>query len=203
MHNVLGIAAAAAAISLMAQPVSAQTWEVDKAHTEITFEVRHFFTPTSGKFDEFDIDLVYDADDLGASSVSAVIPIASIDTNNESRDEHLNSPDFFSAGEFPRMSFESTSIRRVSDDQLIATGNLTIRDVTREVEMPITILGVKEIPAEMQEMMGGAKRVASFEAVLDIDRNDFGVGTGQWAADAVVGKTVSIRLLVEAHDRSE
>lgn len=203
MHNVLGIAAAAAAISLMAQPVSAQTWEVDKAHTEITFEVRHFFTPTSGKFDEFDIDLVYDADDLGASSVSAVIPIASIDTNNESRDEHLNSPDFFSAGEFPRMSFESTSIRRVSDDQLIATGNLTIRDVTHEVEMPITILGVKEIPAEMQEMMGGAKRVASFEAVLDIDRNDFGVGTGQWAADAVVGKTVSIRLLVEAHDRSE
>jgi len=201
MRNFITVAALAVAATAFATPTAAQTWEVDDSHTEVTFEVRHFFTPVSGKFDAFDIELVYDAEDLSASSVKAVIPISSIDTNNSDRDEHLNSPDFFNAGEFPRITFESTSVRRVSETELIATGNLTIKDVTREVEMPITILGVQEIPAEMQGMLGGSQRVASFQAELEIDRNDFNVGTGQWAADAVVGKNVAIKLAVEAHDR--
>lgn len=202
MRNVLSTAAilATTATLVAATPADApEEWNVDNAHTEVTFEVRHFFTPVSGKFDAFDIDIVYDAEDASNSTVKAVIPIASIDTNNEGRDEHLVSPDFFSAGEFPRITFESTSVRAVAENQLIATGDLTIKDVTRQVELPITLLGVKEIPAEMQAMLGGVARVAAFEALLEIDRNDFNVGTGQWAADTVIGKTVSIRIAVEAN----
>ncbi|HKK94689.1 MAG TPA: YceI family protein [Longimicrobiales bacterium] len=206
MRNLLNIATvivAAAALVAATPATTPEPWNVDAAHTEVTFEVRHFFTPVSGRFDDFDIELVYDAEDVSNSSVRAVIPVASIDTNNERRDEHLESPDFFDAPAYPNITFESTSIRRVTDNELIATGQLTIRDVTREVELPITMLGVKEIPAEMQEMLGGVGRVAAFQATLEIDRNDFGVGSGQWATDAVVGKNVSIRLAVEANQPAE
>jgi len=206
MRNIFTTAAvmATAATLVAATPVSVpEVWNVDNSHTEVTFEVRHFFTPVSGKFDAFDIEIVYDAEDVSNSSVKAVIPVASIDTNNEGRDEHLTSADFFGAGEFPRITFESTAVRRVAENQLIATGNLTIKDVTREVELPITLLGVQEIPAEMQEMLGGVARVAAFEANLEIDRNDFGVGTGQWAADTVIGKNVSIRIAVEANQPAQ
>lgn len=202
MRNVLTTAAvlATSATLVAATPaIAPEVWNVDNSHSEVTFEVRHFFTPVSGKFDAFDIDIVYDAEDVSNSTVRAVIPVASIDTNNEGRDEHLVSPDFFGAGEFPRITFESTSVRGVTETEFIATGNLTIKDVTREVDLPVTLLGVKDIPAEMQAMLGGIGRVAAFEAELEIDRNDFGVGTGQWAADTVIGKTVSIRIAVEAN----
>lgn len=204
MRNVFAAAAvlATSATLIAATPAAApMEWEVDASHTEVTFSVRHFFTPVTGKFDAFDIELVYDDEDVSNSSVTAVIPVASIDTNNEDRDEHLASPDFFAAGQYPRISFESTAVRRISETELVATGDLTIRDVTRQVELPITVLGIQEIPAEMQQMLGGSKRVASFEATLEIDRNDFGVGTGQWAADTVIGKNVEITLAIEAHDR--
>lgn len=201
--NLATVTVASTALIAATPATTPEPWNVDNAHTEVTFEVRHFFTPVSGKFDEFDIELVYDAEDVSNSSVRAVIPVASIDTNNERRDEHLESPDFFDAPTYPNITFESTSVRRVAENQLIATGELTIRDVTRQVELPITMLGVKEIPAEMQEMLGGVGRVAGFEATLEIDRNDFGVGSGQWAADAVVGKNVSIRLAVEANQPAE
>ncbi len=206
MRNLLNIATVTVAATALVAATPATTpepWNVDNAHSEVTFEVRHFFTPVSGKFDEFDVDLIYDAEDVSNSSIRAVIPVASIDTNNEDRDAHLETPDFFDAPTYPNITFESTSIRRVADNELIATGDLTIKDVTRQVELPITMLGVKDIPAEMQEMLGGVGRVASFEATLQIDRNDFGVGTGQWAADAVVGTTVSIRLAVEANQPAE
>lgn len=180
-----------------------EEWNVDPAHTEVTFSVRHFFTPVTGKFESFDIELLYDAETVSNSSVRAVIPVSSIETNHERRNGHLVSPDFFDAETYPRITFESTSVRRVSETELIATGDLTIRDVRHRVELPITLLGVQEIPSEMRQMLGGVTRVAAFEAELEIDRNDFGVGTGQWAADAVVGKTVSIRIAVEANQDTE
>lgn len=205
MHNALTSAAIlATSVALVAAaPVGTpEEWNVDAAHTEVTFEVRHFFTPVSGKFDQFDIELIYDAEDVPNSSVRASIPVGSIDTNNERRDEHLESPDFFEAATYPQITFESIAVRRISETDLIATGDLTIKGVTRQVELPITLLGVKEIPGEMQEMLGGVGRVAAFEARLEIDRNDFGVGTGQWATDAVVGKNVSIRIAVEANQQA-
>jgi polyisoprenoid-binding protein YceI len=174
-------------------------WNVDAAHTEVNFQVRHFFTPVNGTFRDFDIQLDYDPENPGQSSVKAEIQVASVDTRNDRRDEHLRTADWFDAETWPTMTFESTSVRADGANRLVATGDLTIKDVTRQVELPIEILGVKDIPTEMREMLGGAHQVASFRADLRIDRGDFGVGTGQWAEDVVVGKDVDIEILVEAN----
>ena len=192
---------AAAAAGIAAAPLDAPMWEVDASHTTVGFSVKHFFTPVEGQFEDFEIDLTYDADNPSASQVSARIAVASVNTNNERRNEHLKTADFFDAAVHPDITFESTAVRETADGSLIATGDLTIKGVTRRVEMPITLLGIQDIPAEMQEMLGGAKRVASFEATLGIDRGDFGVGTGSWAATLIVGGDVDISIAVEAHLR--
>jgi polyisoprenoid-binding protein YceI len=193
---------AAAAAGIAATPLAAPLpWEVDVSHTTVGFSVKHFFTPVEGQFDDFEIDLTYDADNPSASAVSARIAVASVNTNNERRDNHLRTPDFFEAEAHPDITFESTSVRDAGSGNLVATGDLTIKGVTRQVEMPIALLGIQDIPAEMQEMLGGAKRVASFEGRLSIDRGDFGVGTGSWAATLVVGATVDISIALEAHLR--
>ena len=109
------------------------------------------------------------------------------------------SEDFFDAENFPYITFKSTSVREAGLNQYVVVGDLTIRDVTREVELPVTLLGVQELEGEMSQMFGGITQVASFEGGLTINRNDFGVGSGSWAATAVVGGDVNIQLAVETN----
>jgi polyisoprenoid-binding protein YceI len=78
-------------------------------------------------------------------------------------------------------------------------GPLTIKGQTRTVELPVTILGVMDVPADMQEMLGGVTEIASFQTKLSLDRRDFGVGVGNWAATMVVGGEVDIDIAVEAN----
>jgi len=176
-------------------------WNVDPAHTEVNFSVRHFFTPVSGSFTDYQVDLQFDPADPAASSVSAVIQVASIRTGVDARDQHLMSGDFFEAERYPQITFRSSGVRSVGEGQMIATGELTIKDTAQTVELPIRLLGIQPIPEEMQEMFGGVTRVASFQADLTLDRNDFGVGVGSWAETAIVGSEVGITLLVEANVR--
>ncbi len=192
--------ALAAAISLAAgAPSGAATWGVDQAHTEVNFSVKHFFTPVTGSFDEFEIKLDYNADNPTSSTVDVKIPVSSINTGNEKRDGHLMSQDFFEADKYPYITFKSTSVKANGDDQLVARGQLTIKGESREVDLPITLLGKQELPEQMQQMMGGTKEVASFKASTSVDRNDYGVGVGNWAATMVVGGDVAIEILLEAH----
>lgn len=198
-------ATALSLVSLLALPVGASAfdatpWNVDAAHTEVNFKVRHFFTPVTGSFSDFEIELMFDKDDPTQSSVTARIAVASVSTGNERRDNHLRTEDWFGVDSWTDITFDSTSVRQAGDE-LIATGNLTIKDVTREVELPIRLLGVKAIPEGMRDMLGGVTEVASFQANLTIDRREFGVGTGMWAETAVVGSEVEIELLVEANVR--
>jgi len=179
----------------------ADGWVIDSPHTQINFSVTHFFTPVTGTFDDFEVILNYDADYPENSSVVARIAVASVNTGSERRDNHLRTPDFFAADEHPYITFESNSVRQAADGTLVARGPLTIRGTTKEVEMPIKLLGVQQIPGEMQEMLGGAREIASFRAGITLDRGDFGVGTGSWAATMVVGGEVTIDILVEAHRR--
>ena len=176
-------------------------WEVDEDHTEINFVTRHFFTPVRGSFGGYDVQLDYDKEQPERSTVAVTIDVASVDTGNERRDEHLRTGDWFDAERWPTISFRSTSVRQDAPDRLVAEGELTIRDVTRRVELPITILGVQDIPAPMQEMLMGAQRVASFHTTLTIDRREFGVGTGSWAQTAIVGGDIEIEIALEAADR--
>lgn len=191
------LAVAVATLSL-ASNVAPSTWTVDPMHTRVGFSVRHFFTPVTGQFDAFDVSMRWDPANPSASTVTAEIEVASVNTANAKRDTHLKSPDFFDSARNARITFQSTSVREDTPNHLIVTGNLTIKGVSRRVELPVTVLGVKDIPAEMQGMLGGAKRIASFEGDLRIDRRDFGVGTGSWGETTIVGSDVDIHLQLES-----
>lgn len=197
---VLGLTRAAAAAATSGAGAS-PSWAVDPAHTKVGFTVNHFFTPVQGAFGEPEVTLVFDRHNPANSRVSVRIPVASIDTGNDKRDAHLRSGDWFEADKHPYLSFESTSVRPLGEDRLLAAGRLTIKGHTREVALPIQILGVQQVPEPMQAMMMGVKEVASFRAALSIDRNDYDVGVGSWAGTAVVGDTVDIDLLVEANHK--
>lgn len=187
-------------MSMIASPAFAGPggWSFDRSHTEINFSVKHFFTPVTGSFEDFEVDLDYNAEHPERSKVEVRIDVKSIDTGNEKRDGHLLTGDFFDVDNHPNITFKSKKVRQNGPQQLIATGDFTMRGTTREIELPITLLGTKEIPAGMQEMIG-AKAVASFETEIVLNRNDYGVGAGNFAATVVVGGEVNVHILVEAH----
>ena len=199
--------ALALAVALITAPVTyaaaaaTTNWSADASHTAINFSIKHFFTPVTGSFSDFEIDLDYDAENPEMSTVAARINVASIDTGNERRDNHLRSGDWFEADKHPYMTFKSESVRKSGDNQLIASGPLTIKGTSRQVDLPITLLGTQAVPEAMKEAFGGVKEVASFQATIPIDRGDFGVGVGDWAATMVVGGQVDINILVEAHGK--
>lgn len=183
-------------------PPEATAWNVDKPHTEINFSVKHFFTPVTGTFKDYDVELWFDQEAPENSSVKVTVQVASIDTKNERRDNHLRSADFFDAESHPQMTFESTSVRRISENEMVATGDLTIKGISREVELPITMLGLQEIPeGPMREMLGGVTEVASFQAVTQLDRREFEVGVANWAQTIIVGGDVEVSIFVEANRR--
>jgi polyisoprenoid-binding protein YceI len=162
--------------------------------------VKHFFTPVTGTFKDFQVEFWFDQDDPANSSVKVSIDVASVDTKNERRDNHLRSGDFFDAANHPQMTFESTSVRQTGEDRLVATGDLTIKGITREVELPITLLGIQDIPeGSMRDMLGGITQVAGFEASTQLDRREFEVGVANWAQTVIVGGEVEVTIHLEAN----
>ncbi|MFU8858854.1 MAG: YceI family protein [Cyclonatronaceae bacterium] len=169
----------------------APVWSIDKAHSTVKFQVRHFFTPVPGTFDEFDGMVRFDPNNLEGSSIDVNIAVSSVNTNNSDRDEHLRSDDFFNVAGFPEMHFKSNTIRQTGENTYVADGQLTIRDVTRDIELPFEFLGAMEHP------MRDNTTVAGFRAEYKLMRTDFGVGSGNWAMTAVVGDEISIEILME------
>lgn len=193
-----GLPVAASAFEAPAE--GAMAWNVDANHTEVNFSVKHFFTPVHGSFRDFDVTFQFDKDDPTNSTVEAKIAIASVSTGNERRDAHLRTADWFEADKYPYMTFKSTSVSKVGENQYVGRGPLTIKGITREVEMPISVLGVQMIPEQMRDRMGIIE-AASFHAELEISRSDFNVGTGTWAGTMVVGANVKIEIIVEANHK--
>jgi len=193
-----GGALALATMTIAAGPAP-MPWNVDLPHSGVEFSVKHFFTPVTGQFDDYEVELMFDRENPQNSSVSVRIDVNSVNTGNADRDTHLKSGDFFEADQFDAITFESESVRAVGADQLLVRGPLTIKGRTQQGELPITLLGVKDIPEEMRAMLGGVEQIASFSTQLTIDRGDFGVGVGSWAAALVVGHEVTIDITVEAN----
>ena len=133
--------------------------------------------------------------------MSVKIEVASVDTGIEKRDNHLRSADWFEVEKFPYITFESSSVKRTGEGSFLAAGTLSIKGVEQQVELPITLLGIKDIPERMREMLGGVSRVASFQAEAQLDRRDFGVGVGSWAETVIVGADVEISIALEANQR--
>lgn len=176
-------------------------WHVDAAHTEVSFQARHFFTKVRGQFREFEIDFDYDEANPARSSVDVVIQVASVNTGNERRDDHLRTADWFEVERFPVIRFRSERVEVVSADEYRVHGVLTIRDVSRRYVLPVQRTGIEDVPPQMRDMMNGAKKIAGFEGELTVDRTDFGVGSGDWAMTTVVGAPIEIQIAMEAHLR--
>jgi polyisoprenoid-binding protein YceI len=166
------------------------TWAIDPAHTEIGFTVRHLMSKVRGKFDEFEGEIVIAENPL-ESSANATIQLDSVNTGTPQRDDHLRSSDFFEVDEHPVMRFRSTGIRADGEDYVV-TGDLTIKNVTRPIELHLEFLGVGPDP------WGGTR--VGFEASAKISRRDFGVDFNiPLEGDRfVIGDEVTIHLQVEA-----
>lgn len=181
------IAAAALAAGLLTSASAAvETYKADPAHSSVGFTVRHFFTKVPGSFTKFEAAVTVDRDNLEHSSISATIQAASIDTQNEKRDQHLNSADFFDTAKFPTLTFKSKSWKKTGDDTYDVTGDLTIKDITKEVVLQVKSLG-------FGPGMRGAQ-LSGWEATTKLDRRDFGLTYGP----GVVGNDVDVSINVEA-----
>lgn len=182
------------AVSVSA-PVVADLYDVDAAHTTLGFGVRHMVVSTvRGSFGEFKGELDFDAAKPGNTKASATIQVKSISTDNQKRDDHLRSADFFDAEKFPTITFESTGVEK-SGEGYILRGKFTMKETTKDVAIPVTFSGPVEDP-------WGNTRVG-FEGSFKVNRKDFGVNfDGKLkSGDAVVGDEVKITLDVEAIKR--
>jgi len=180
------------------QQTRTATWTVDKAHSNVDFRVKHLVVSTvRGHFREFEATLELDEERPENSRVTATIDVASIDTNAEERDNHLRSDDFFNADDYPKITFESTRVNRTGERGFKLTGNLTIRDVTREVELD------GEFEGRIRDPWGG-ERVA-FSASTEISRKEFNVRWNQAleAGGMVVSDTARINLYIEAVQQNQ
>jgi polyisoprenoid-binding protein YceI len=172
--------------------VAQTTWKVDKVHSNVKFAVSHMVvSEVEGSFRMFDGSLVASKADLSDAKVSFAVDVASVNTDNEKRDGHLKSDDFFNAEKFPKMSFVSKSMKPLGGNKYALTGDLTLRDVTKTVTFDVTFGG------QINTQNGGAK--AGFKAKTTIDRLAFGL---KWdraleTGSLVVGKDVDVTILVE------
>ncbi|WP_127125994.1 YceI family protein [Georgenia sp. SYP-B2076] len=143
-------------------------WILDPAHTRIGFSARHaMVTKVRGSFNDVDGLVHVDAGDPSRSTVTVRLKTASVDTRNAQRDAHLRSPDFFDAERYPEIVFRSTSVDEVEENTYMVVGDLTIRDVTKQVAVPLDLVGV-------HRDADGALR-AGFEGTRRVNRRDWGL----------------------------
>lgn len=186
--------AAVFALTVLSTPRAraAESYAIDHSHSNISFAVRHLGISTvRGSFGEYSGELMIDEANLADSSVSIDIAVASIDTANEKRDDHLRSADFFDAENHPRMTFESTKIEKTGEGQFMVTGDLTIRGTTKQIQMPVTVGGPLEA-------MG--KVLLGVEGGTTIDRQDYGLSWSRLieTGGLVVANEVAIDFSLEA-----
>jgi polyisoprenoid-binding protein YceI len=143
-------------------------WTFDTVHSSVAFSVRHLMiSRVKGHFDKWSGTLELDDANPTAAKISIRMEAASVNTQDQQRDDHLRSADFFDAGNYPEIAFESTGVKKLSEQNYVVTGNLTIRGTTKEVPVEAEVLGRARDP------WGGFR--AGFSANTSIDRRDFGL----------------------------
>lgn len=171
--------------------LTAGTWNIDPVHSEVSFVARHMMvSKVRGGFSRFTGAITIGEDQL-ASSVEADIDVASITTNEEARDNHLRSADFFDLENHQHITYQSTSVEQDGDD-FVVHGNLTIKGITREVPLKVEFNGVGP------DSWGGTR--AGFSATTEISRKDFGIEFNMPldGGGVVIGDRIQINLEIEA-----
>ncbi|WP_046472068.1 YceI family protein [Allosalinactinospora lopnorensis] len=172
------------------QQLTPGTWQIDPAHSIVSFSVRHMMvSKVRGRFEKFDATLTVD-DDPMQSSVRATIDADSINTDNQQRDDHIRSSDFFEVETHPQWTFTSTGVRQAGEE-LVLTGDLTIKGTTRPVDLTVEFNGVTKDPWGMTR--------CGFHAETEISRGAFGVDIEMPmdSGGVVVGDRIKIEIDAE------
>ena len=169
-------------------------WNFDPSHSSAEFAARHLMVSTvRGSFRNVTGTINFDPDNIGASSVEATINVSEMtSTGIPDRDNHLKSPDFLDAGNYPTITFKSTKVEKKNDTEVRVTGDLTIRGVTRPVTLNAELAGIITNP--------WGNKVAGFSATTVINREDFGLTWNMVVegGGVLVGKEIKVTLEVEA-----
>lgn len=190
MHRALSLAALSLALST---PAAAATWQIDPSHSQVGFRVRHMMiTWVQGEFTDFSGTIEYDPAAPERTSAAVTVQIASVDTDEEKRDAHLTSPDFFDAATHPTMSFRSTRVAKARGGELELVGDLTIRGVTKPVTLQVEGLG-----QPITDAWGNYRVGATVTGT--INRHDFGVSWNDTldSGGVVVGDEVQLAIDVQ------
>jgi polyisoprenoid-binding protein YceI len=177
--------------AISASQLFAGNYTIDKNHSEVSFSVTHMvISEVEGNFSDYTVDLNFDQNDLSKFSVETIIKIASINTENEKRDNHLKSPDFFDAAKYPDMIFKSNKLEK-TDKGYIAHGTLSMHGISKEVSLPFKVTGPIKDP-------WGNTRIG-VKATLEINRQDFKVKWSQTmdGGGLVVSDEVEINISAE------
>lgn len=177
----------------IASITSAQTkWTADKSHSKVQFSVTHLvITDVLGSFKSYDVNVETNGDDFTDAKIQFSADVSSINTENDARDKHLKSDDFFNAEKFPKITFVGKSMKKVGDGKFKLTGDFTMRDVTKSITLDVSFRGIIKDP------WGNTK--AGFKITGEVNRFDYGL---KWnslmeAGGAVVGKDVSLIIDLE------
>ena len=182
--TLLAAALLAFAGTAFAAPV---TYNLDPTHTNVLAQWSHFgFSNPFANFGDVDGSLVYDAANVGASSVEVTLPLSGLESFSAKFNEHLRSADFFDAAKYPTATFKSTRVEAAGEGKLRVTGNLTIKDVTRPVVLDVTLNKAADHPMLKTPAIG-------FDATTTISRTEFGVG----AYAPNVGDEITLRITTE------
>ena len=168
-------------------------WTLDPIHSEVGFSVKHMMiSKVKGGFDKLDATIIADPSDLTTAEIEFTIDVASIDTRNEDRDNHLRSADFFDVEKYPTLTFKATNIEKTDDDEYAVTGDVVLHGVTRQETFDITFEGQGKDP-------WGAEK-AGFSGKTKIKRSDYNL---TWNAaletgGVLVGDQITITLEIQA-----
>lgn len=171
---------------------AAREWELDNVHSNIYFSVDHIFSKVQGHFNEFTAKVNFDPAKLQESRFFFEIKVDSIDTNIGKRDKHLLSADFFDAGKYPLITFESKTITDAGHGVYELAGKLNVKGKVYDLTIPLTLAGVKDHPAVQ------GKQVTGFNGKITVDRLALNVGDGKFYKMGMVGKDVEVLVTLEA-----
>jgi polyisoprenoid-binding protein YceI len=189
LHRLLIVALAALGLLAPAR-AAVETYAIDPVHSTVQFSLRHMVSKFTGSFTKVSGAIAVDRANLENSTVEAVIDVASINTHDDKRNNHLKSPDFFDLAKYTSITFKSTSWKKTGENTFDVTGNLTIKDVTKPVVLKVALLG-------FGPGMRPGSQLSGWDVSATIKKSDFNLA-GPTMLSAVLGDEVTVNISVEA-----